>query len=93
METEKSVIKKTKTMTPKEKAKELIEKFSSVNIKDVEYPASELATLKRRAAKQCALIVVEEAKTACTYGEAPTWVPEEQGFEFWNEVKQEIEKL
>jgi hypothetical protein len=43
--------------------------------------------------KQCALIAVEEAKNACTYVEAPTWVPEEQGCSYWNQVQQEIENL
>jgi hypothetical protein len=65
-------------MTPKEKAKELVEKYDST-----------LTYLESKAkAKQCALIAVDEAieesylvdKTYCRQ-------------EYWEEVKQEIEKL
>jgi hypothetical protein len=73
-------------MTPKEKAKELFKK-----VIDIQHIYEDVANLSL--AKQCALIVVEEAKTACAYGEALPWVPEEQGLEFWQEVQQEIEKL
>jgi hypothetical protein len=73
-------------MTPKEKAKELFKK-----VIDIQHIYEDVANLSL--AKQCALIVVEEAKTACTYVEAPTWVPEEQGCSYWNQVQQEIEKL
>ena len=63
-------------MTPKEKAKELVNKMAfEVCITD---------------AKQCALIAVNEIK------EAIFWHPFESPnfeLEYWQEVKQEIEKL
>jgi hypothetical protein len=74
-------------MNPKEKARELFEKMRLTSHPILTQPS------KDKMAKKCALIAVEEAKTACTYGEALPWVPEEQGLQFWNEVQQEIEKL
>jgi hypothetical protein len=74
-------------MTPKEKAKELFEKMRLTSHPILTPPS------KDKMAKACALIAVEEAKNACAYVQSPTWVPEEQGLEFWNEVQQEIEKL
>ena len=73
-------------MTPQEKAKELVDKhrdttvsFLSDNMKDMN-------------AKKCALIAVDEVIEHIgdhTYllGDKP------RGYEFWREVKQEIEKL
>ena len=69
-------------MTPKEKAKDLIDKFAridgyqdSIDLSKCEYE------------KQCALIAVEEIETVLL---------QERVFEsldYWQEVKQEIEKL
>ena len=65
-------------MTPKEKAKELVDKyrnsimsFLSDNMKDMN-------------AKQCALICCNEVLG---------YMGADRGTAFWNEVKQEIEKL
>ena len=69
-------------MTPKEKALELVNKFMSYA--DSNHYGS-IAS-----AKQCALIAVEEIK------EAIFWHPFESPnfeLEYWQEVKQEIEKL
>ena len=67
-------------MTQKEKAKQLVESMAfSCRECDYEYKA-----------KQCALIAVEHIK------EAIFWHPYESPnfeLEYWNEVKQEIEKL
>jgi hypothetical protein len=67
-------------MTQKEKAKELVESMAFICREcDYEYKA-----------KQCALIAVEQIK------EAIFWHPYESPnfeLEYWNEVKQEIEKL
>jgi hypothetical protein len=66
-------------MTPKEKAKELYKKMYTQhpNI----YPLT---------AKQCALIAVEEIiKTLYEYH----YDSESGAYEYWQEVKQEIEKL
>jgi hypothetical protein len=70
-------------MTPKEKAKELFKKFycmpnnSKSRIKNIEFDT----------AKQCALIAVDEV---LSYSKAHGFI----GLtEYWEEVKQEIEKL
>jgi hypothetical protein len=68
-------------MTPKEKAIELIDKFR-LNV--VDYEGSGLNDFK---AKQCALIAVDEILQI-------TWVDKFLTVQdYWNEVKQEIEKL
>ena len=64
-------------MTPKEKAKELVDKFTVVGLQ------------QRNEGIQCALIAVDEILnvTAGLNG----WI---NGFQsYWEEVKQEIEKL
>ena len=67
-------------MTPKEKAKELVEAMA-FSCRECDYESK---------AKQCALIAVDEIK------EAIFWHPFESPnfeLEYWQEVKQEIEKL
>jgi hypothetical protein len=67
-------------MTPKEKARELVEAMA-FSCRECDYESK---------AKQCALIAVEEIK------EAIFWHPFESPnfeLEYWQEVKQEIEKL
>jgi len=64
-------------MTPKEKAKQLVEKYIDLqdeNLKECDY----------RFSKLCALIAVNEiiSDNASIYSQ-----------KYWNEVKQEIEKL
>jgi hypothetical protein len=74
-------------MTPKEKAEELVNKF--YNYTSCEWWEGELGHKENM--KQCALIAVDEIIKALP--------PFEYGLEFvakivfWNEVKQEIEKL
>ena len=75
-------------MTPQKKAKELVDKFSAVPLLD-SYEA-----------KQCALIAVDEIIKVCPYIRHKDWETLEQlnaaniyFVEYWNEVKQEIEKL
>jgi hypothetical protein len=63
-------------MTPKEKAKELVDKFSNVPLLD-SYEA-----------KQCALVAVDEIILEMDNVMLPN--PFKQ---YWNEIKQEIEKL
>ena len=65
-------------MTPKEKAKELVEKYYHLFSVELEN------TIDLREAKQCALIAVDELLLLVTY--QPT-------IDYWDEVKQEIEKL
>jgi hypothetical protein len=91
-------------MTPKEKAQEIINKFrhysngykwtTTVAGKSVVLVDTEMQVNN---AKQCALIAVDEILDAT---KTPTWNPdnwnEQTGFrynKYWQEVKQEIEKL
>jgi hypothetical protein len=68
-------------MTPKEKAKELFDKFMKPIDGLHKYP------MCFDTAKQCALIAVDEILKI-------TWVDKFLTVEdYWNEVKQEIEKL
>jgi hypothetical protein len=60
-------------MTPKEKAKDLLDKYLDLDFH-----------LYLENAKQCALIAVDEFINNCT--DIDIW-------EYWQEVKQEIEKL
>ena len=60
-----------------EKAKELVERF--VNHQSDDYPNSD----ENYHAKQCALICVEQVIASCFH----------PNLEYWQEVKQEINKL
>lgn len=67
-------------MTPKEKAKEIYCKYTdALNIRDLQTTANPFA-------KQCALIAVDEVINS----ELFKWLEDEI---YWQEVKQEIEKL
>jgi hypothetical protein len=66
-------------MTPKEKAKELLDKFTF----DLR-PFSEFGEWDTELAKQCSLIAVNTILSITSH-----YVT----VEYWNEVKQEIEKL
>ena len=78
-------------MTPQEKAKELVDKFyqyanEEFDDKLNEYPGqvlSERRKIRKESSKQCALIAVDEILNVI------------DNFEmiYWEEVKQEIEKL
>ena len=74
-------------MTPKEKAKKLVDKFS--DLEDGEMYIGK--------AKQCALITVDEIMRICpyqTYIETlPPYEMPELTIDFWEEVKQEISNL
>ena len=80
-------------MTPKEKARELFTKFSS-------------NTVHYDAAKQCAIIAVDEIILSAPFEPVDTdwdgagssaqyWYPQklEDSAKWWSEVKQELEKL
>ena len=64
-------------MTPKQKAEELLDKYS--NIRNATYTIIR-QEVKNNIAKQCALITVNE-------------LIEETGSKFWYDVRHEIEKL
>jgi hypothetical protein len=66
-------------MTPKEKAKELFDKYYTEVL-----DRDGTSAMNGFEAKQCALIAVDELLLLITY--QPT-------IDYWNEVKQEIEKL
>jgi len=75
-------------MTPKEKAEELIGKFTKLDI-EIGGQFDGYLTMKNNDAKQCALIAVDEIinniiNTPTDYG--ASWT-------YFQEVKQEIEKL
>jgi hypothetical protein len=80
-------------MKPKEKAKELIDKY--INLTEecdcLEYMCI-CFSIPEYKAKQCALIAVDEILIAITFN---TYDEEEHIKEdmFWNEVKKEIKKL
>lgn len=68
-------------MTPKEKAKELFTKFSA-------------NTVHYDAAKQCALIAIDEIiLEQCKSSEKKDARYQDERLIYWQEVKQEIEKL
>jgi hypothetical protein len=73
-------------MTPKEKAKELVDNFR-LNVLD--YEGSSLNSFK---AKQCALIAVDEIIDANPY-ECDAIEILHSNISYWQEVKQEIGKL
>lgn len=69
-------------MSPKEKAKDLIEKYQFVKI------ANYTSMFE---VKQCALIAVDEILEVISFNKYDDKYWEEE--EYWNEVKLEIEKL
>ena len=69
-------------MSPKEKSKELVDKFIPMT-KDWDELEGFIVNINN--AKQCALIAVDECIKTAAY------MPET--LHFWNQVKQEIEKL
>ena len=77
-------------MTPKEKAEELIESFMQIDTKEFEYIETGIDSFQVKKdvtpemAKQCALIAVEEIMSS---------MGTDRGFQYWQEVKQEIQKL
>ena len=66
-------------MTPKEKAKELFDKYAMYLRANLMYDEEAIED-----AKQCALITVDEVLG---------YMGADRGYIFWQEVKQEIEKL
>lgn len=67
-------------MTPKEKAKELVTKYTIYVAEMNEYEY----------AKQCALIAVDEILAQDVFGYTSDW---SNTIEYWQEVKQEIKNL
>jgi hypothetical protein len=82
-------------MSPKSKAKELVEKFADV-LPSVFYNSEESKNYPR--AKQCAIIAINEILQINWYHSQPECFDDlaneykEKSF-YWNEVKEQIEKL
>jgi hypothetical protein len=75
-------------MTPKEKAFELAHKFRLIDIRTSETTTMMISMAD---AKQCALIAVDEIIKAVNDPD-DTFLSKD-GVDYWQEVKQEIEKL
>ena len=86
-------------MTPKEKAKELINKFENltISVPSIEEPGYILSDIGYNNKKECALIAVkeliEDANDWIDLGIVPTPDLPQSRKDYWYEVKQEIEKL
>jgi hypothetical protein len=74
-------------MTPKEKALQLIDKFENYSFIDIDKRISSF-----NSAKQCALIAVDEIRNILSMPNIPKYYPIVTD-EYWEQVKQEIEKL
>jgi hypothetical protein len=72
-------------MTPKEKAKQLVSKFTFLS-----YPES---NEKFYNPKQCALIAVDEMINTGLLLDSSIYVMVKTSLDYWQQVKQEIEKL
>jgi hypothetical protein len=81
-------IEENKTMTPKEKAKELFDKYAD------EFNFDDTYRGYREQSKQCALVVVDEIIKECYNWNGSDNVQwETKRFNYWNDVKQEIKNL
>ena len=78
-------------MTPKEKAKELIDKFNNHTVKELVYLKNGKVIEGKTEAKRCALIAVDEILKANPYEVSKTDM--DSTIDYWMEVKQEIENL
>lgn len=75
-------------MTPKEKAEELLEKMNVIHhLKGNGLPVS----MHKSQIKQCALIAVDEIQKLPNIGHNHN--QDESQYDYWQEVKQEIENL
>ncbi len=74
-------------MTPKEKAKQIVEKYETLNY---EWDGA----ISKGWAKEGALIAVDELSKFLIDSESEDFnLPDEFSIQYWEEVKQEIEKL
>jgi hypothetical protein len=81
-------------MTPKDKAKELIEKYLKLDI-EIGGQYDGYLTMKMHDAKQCALIAVDEILEVVKFYEEKNGrlLIDNIRVMYWQEVKQEIENL
>lgn len=86
-----------KTMTPKEKANELVSKYKNApfNCTDCDMPFCDIpcTRLSLEESKQCALIAVDEILQNVYDDRATIGRQNLTDKEYWKQVKQEIEKL
>jgi hypothetical protein len=81
-------------MTPKEKAKNLVDKFSEYAHTDFVYiRGGYQAESQLQNAKQCALISVYEIIDSYIQEKNNGYIVSEKIIPYWQEVKQEIENL
>ena len=73
-------------MTPKEKAKELVDKYLDITL-NVESDDD----INKYTAKQCTLIAVDEIKEVVSL--CIPYKDEKSYIDYWQKVKQELEKL
>ena len=79
-------------MTAKEKANELYDKFDNLHCTTCdEYPELEVCRLCHHQIKQCALICCYEILKLPNIGYSHN--RDESQYDYWQEVKQQIEKL
>ena len=77
-------------MTPKEKANELVEKFNDYTVKAIKYYADGKMQECKEDAKECALFAANEViDTLYEYH----YDSASGAYEYWTEVKEELEKL
>jgi hypothetical protein len=75
-------------MKPKEKAEELIDKFENYSFMDIDKKISSF-----NSAKQCALVAVDEIINTGLLLDSSIYVMVKTSLDYWQQVKQEIEKL
>jgi hypothetical protein len=73
-------------MTPKEKARELVDKYLNFIVDDITDTKIIYGQLNHKLAKQCALIAVDEVLNLC-------WGGNKIGIKHWEEVEQELLNL
>ena len=79
-------------MTPKEKAEELVNKFREF-ADGIDFETDRYSPrVEKEKAKQCAIIAVDEI-AKCTKHEKQKFENDRFSEHYWDEVKQEIEKL
>jgi hypothetical protein len=80
-------------MTPKEKADELFDKYYSVKW----HNGKKVCSMSKQAAKDCALIAVDEiiksSPARSPINDSSDFMPHFKAVKYWQEVKEEIEKL
>jgi len=84
-----------KTLTPKEKATELVDKYTNIDkrIYDINPDYFDLFMLTQSEAKLCALVAVEEIIAAIPTQPSKNENERIDAIMYWINVKQEIEKI